>query len=291
MAEAKFIVITAAKDEARYLGRTIESVVSQSPLPAAWVIVDDGSVDDTAVIARAAAKAHPWIKVVTRREGGPRDVGAGQARAIHYGLQQIGIDDYDFLFNIDADIVLKPDYFRVILRKFAEAPQLGIAGGQLYENFRGNLSKMRVLPLGMIGAVQAWRRECFQEIGGLARGPGWDGIACFQAMMLGWETRTFPDEELKALHLRPEGSSIKHRHVGWARHGEALYFAGAHPLWLLASAAYHALDYPYLLSGLCMIIGYLAAAARGRQQYGDGEFRRFLRQWQLHKLAGLLGLR
>jgi glycosyltransferase involved in cell wall biosynthesis len=290
LSEAKFIVVTPAKDEAQYLQKTIDSLVSQTVLPAEWVIVDDGSVDETAAIAEAAARFHPWIKVVRQRAGGLRDLGAAVAEAIHRGIQQSDIDDYRFLINIDADIVLGPNYFRMILSKFAENPQLGIAGGQLYEYGNCGLTKMRVLPLGMIGAVQAWRRECFQEIGGLARRPGWDGIAAFKAIMLGWQTRTFADEELKVIHLRPEGSSIKNRFVGWARHGQALYFIGAHPVWSLASAGYHAFDQPYVLSSLCMIIGYLVAAWEGLEQYGDQDFRRFLRKWQIKKLASLLGL-
>jgi poly-beta-1,6-N-acetyl-D-glucosamine synthase len=290
MPEAKFIVITAAKDEAKYLGKTIESVIVQTILPCRWVIVDDSSVDETAAIAEAAARVHPWIKVVRRRDGGLRDVGASQAEAIHDGIRQTGIDNYEFLFNIDADIVLGPNYFRVILAKFAENPQLGIAGGQLYEYHNRKLTKMKVLPLGMIGAVQAWRRECFEAIGGLVRRPGWDGIASFQAMMLGWQTQTFADAELGVIHLRQEGSSNKNRYIRWARHGETLHFIGAHPVWLLASALYHSLEHPYGLSGLCMVIGYLVAAWEGLEQYGDQDFRRILRKWQIKKLASLLGL-
>jgi biofilm PGA synthesis N-glycosyltransferase PgaC len=287
MSVTKFVVITAAKDEAKYLGQTIESVIAQTILPCQWVIVDDGSVDATAAIAEAAARVHPWIKVVRRRDGGLRDVGAGQAGAIHHGIRQADIDDYEVLFNIDADIVLEPKYFQEILSKFAETPQLGIACGQLYEYKNGRLIQFNALPLGMIGAMQGWRRKCFEEIGGLAMGPGWDPIATFKAMMLGWQTRSFA--ELKVIHLRPIGSSCKNIYVRWARCGQALHFAGAHPVWVLASAFYHSLDRPFVLSGLCRIIGYLVAAWEGLEQYGDQDFRRFLRKWQIKKLASSSG--
>jgi peptidoglycan/xylan/chitin deacetylase (PgdA/CDA1 family) len=119
---------------------------------------------------------------------------------------------------------------------------------------------------------------------------GWDGLDCFRAMMLGWQTTTFSDEELRVIHLRPEGSSIKSQYHGWARHGKALHFAGAHPVWLLASAMYHLLDCPYVLSGLCMIIGYLEELLKGSQQYGGQEFRRFLRACHKQELARILRL-
>jgi len=291
MSEAKFTIITPARNEAAYLGKTIKSVISQTLLPQEWVIVDDGSTDETPRIAQAAAQVHPWIKVVRRRDRGYRDVGRGQAEAIREGLQHISADDYEFLFNLDADIIIGSDYFKVILHKFAENSKLGIACGQLYEYFNGRLTKMRVLPLGMIGAVQGWRKECFQEIGGLAKGPGWDGIASFKAMMLGWQTKTFEDDELTVIHLRPEGSSIRSKYHGWARHGQALHFAGAHPLWVLASAGYHMLDRPFVLGGLCLIIGYLEALFQGAARYEDRQFQRYLRKWQLEKLSQILRLR
>ena len=290
MCDAKFIVITAAKDEAKYIGKTIESVISQTVRPRQWIVVDDGSRDETAGIALRSRGGHPWIKVISRNDKGYRDVGAGQAEAIHHGVQQLGADNYGFLFNIDADIVLQPDYFRVILSKFAKNHRLGIAGGQLYESCNGKLTKMRVLPLGMIGAIQCWRKRCFQEIGGLARGPGWDGIACFKAMMLGWQTRTFEDEVLKTIHLRPEGSSIKNRYQGWAQAWASPAFCRSTSCLALASALYHAVDPPYVLSGLCMVMGYLTALLNGSEQYSDQEFKRYVRKWQLHKLANLVRL-
>ena len=77
MADEKFMIITPARNEARYLGKTIESMVSQSLLPCEWVIVDDGSVDETYRIAEDAARAHPWIKVIRRPDRGYRDFGSG----------------------------------------------------------------------------------------------------------------------------------------------------------------------------------------------------------------------
>ncbi len=287
----KFIIITAARNEAAYLGKTIKSVISQTLLPQEWVIVDDGSTDETPRIAQAAAQVHPWIKVVERGDRGYRDVGGGQAEAIREGLKHVSVDDYEFLFNLDADIILGPDYYKVILQKFSENPRLGIAVGQLYELIDARLVKMRTLPFGNIGAVQGWRRRCFEDIGGLVAAPGWDGIASFKAMMLGWQAVTFADDELRIIHLRPEGSSVLNISRGWLRHGQALHFVGAHPLWVLASAGYHMLDRPRVIGGLCLLIGYFEAWFKNAARCEDLEFQRYLRQWQMDKLARILRLR
>ena len=42
-----YVLITPARDEEAYIGRTLESVVNQTVPPTRWVIVDDGSVDHT----------------------------------------------------------------------------------------------------------------------------------------------------------------------------------------------------------------------------------------------------
>jgi glycosyltransferase involved in cell wall biosynthesis len=286
----KFVVITPAKNEAQYLQKTIDSLISQTVLPPDWVIVDDGSMDETADIAEAAALKHPWIRVIKRKDTGPRDCGYGDTAAFSAGLSRVRMTDYDFIFRIDADIVLGPRYFQGILDKFAANARLGIATGEVDEFIKGKLVRMRTLPLGFNGMIKGWRRTCFEQIGGIPQGPGWDGLDCYKAMMLGWQTITFEDEDLRVIHLRPEGSSVINRYHGWARHGRGLHFAGAHPLWLLATAFYHLASRPYVLGSLCLLIGFLEAWLTKARRYEDKELREYVRAWQLKKLAGLLRL-
>jgi biofilm PGA synthesis N-glycosyltransferase PgaC len=286
----KFIVITPAKDEAQYLQKTIVSLVSQTVLPLEWVIVDDGSRDGTGNIAYDAALRHPWIQVVKKKETGPRDCGYGDTAAFCTGLNNVQAEDYDFIFRIDADIILGPRYFEGILNKFAANARLGIATGEVDELIKGKLFRLRNLPLGFNGMIKGWRRTCFREIGGIPKGLGWDGLDCFKAMMLGWQTITFEDEDLAVIHLRPEGSSVINRYHGWARHGRAWHFAGAHPLWVLASAFYHLIDRPYVLGSLCLLLGFMVAWLTRAERYEDKELREYLRAWQLKKLAGFLRL-
>jgi len=289
--KAEFIVITPARNEAAYIGETIKSVLSQTVLPSMWVIVDDGSSDDTANIAEEAARAHPWIRVVRRKDRGYRDMHGGLVAVIYEGLRHITATDYEFLFNIDADRVFGPNYFRTILNKFKENPELGIASGVVYENFKGKLIRMKGLPWPTSGGIKCWRRKCFEQIGGLVRGLVWDGIDCFKAMMLGWQTKTFEGQELMVIHLRPEGSSDRSILQGFVRRGRGHHWVASHPLWVLASAGCHMLDYPYVMGGGAMIIGYLQAILQGSEQLGDEELKRFLRKFQIAKLSRILRLR
>lgn len=290
MPEPKFIAVTPAKDEARYLQKTIDSLVSQTVLPAEWVIVDDGSVDETADLAYAAARKYPWIRVVKRKETGPRNIGYGDTAAFCAGLNSLSTNDYDFVFKIDADVVLGPRYFQGILDKFAANPRLGIATGDADEPLRGKLVRTRYLPFAFNGMIKCWRRTCFQEVGGIPMGLGWDGIDCYKAMKLGWQTVTFEDEDLRVIHLRPAGTSVISIYHGWANHGRGLHFMGAHPVWVLASALHHLASPPYILGGLFLIVGFLEACLKRAVPYEDKPLREYVRVWQRKKLAEFLKL-
>ena len=48
----KYVLITPARNEGDYIEKTIQSVISQKIKPVKWVIVSDGSTDDTVAIAQ-----------------------------------------------------------------------------------------------------------------------------------------------------------------------------------------------------------------------------------------------
>ena len=63
----KYCLITPCRDEAKYARVTLDSIVNQTIPPALWVIVDDGSTDETPKILAEYAAKHSWIKVITPR--------------------------------------------------------------------------------------------------------------------------------------------------------------------------------------------------------------------------------
>jgi glycosyltransferase involved in cell wall biosynthesis len=285
MSKLKYIVITAARNEATYIENTIQSMVSQTILPLRWVIVDDGSTDKTPeIIARVAAK-HEWIKLIRRRDRGFRKVGGGNVEALYEGMEAITDFDFDVLSVVDADLRFGPTYFASLLARFECLPQLGIAGGRVHDLVNGQLIRLRSRPEMTFGAIKCWRRDCFEDIGGIARHPGWDGLDCYKAMMNGWQTWTFEDESLRITHLRPIGSSQKSVYTGRIRRGRGLYIMGAHPLWALASALYHIMEPPRVVASLCVIYGYLKAWLQREPKSVDARTMRFIRGWQMRTLA------
>jgi poly-beta-1,6-N-acetyl-D-glucosamine synthase len=261
---SRYVIVTPAHNEAALIGRTIDSVVSQTTHPQRWLIVDDGSTDDTAAIVKQAAAHHPFIDCLYRDKPAGQDYFASNVHAIMLGYRRLTAQPFDFLAILDADIVLPPDYYQQILARFAGDPQLGVASG-IYENLvdgklRPALNDRRSTPK----AIQVFRREVFEQIGGFLplKYGGEDTIACVMARMHGWKAWSFP--ELKVIHLRPTGtgaagSLLKARF----RQGVAEYHLAAHPLFFVLKAIRRMmLEPPLLLGGCARLVGYLTAALR-----------------------------
>ena len=63
-ASRRYLLISPCRDDARYLRRTLDSVAAQSVPPALWVVVDDGSTDETPAILADYARRLPYLRVV-----------------------------------------------------------------------------------------------------------------------------------------------------------------------------------------------------------------------------------
>ncbi len=284
MNAVSYLIVSPMRDEAQYVARTIRSVVAQTHTPTKWIIVDDGSSDETPQIVRQAAHDHPWIKLVCRPDRGTRKVGGGVMDAFYAGLSEVSLDDYDYVCKLDGDLEFAPTYFERLLDKFHADPRLGTASGKSWIRVGQQLVPERTGDDFSQGQTKLYRVHCFREIGGFVREVMWDGIDCHRCRMLGWEARSFHDEELRFIHLRPMGSSFRSIFHGRMRWGRGQYFMGTHWLYALGISVYRMLERPYVLGGLCILAGYVASALRGAKRYNDPQFRQFLRRWQLARL-------
>ena len=279
-------MISPVKDEAAYLQTTIDSMVAQSHRPALWVIVDDGSTDDTGLIAAEAARRHDWIRVLHRVPGTTRRVGPGVIEAFYVGLASVSdLASYEFICKTDGDLEFQPRYFETLVQRFQANPRLGTASGKvLLLEDDGSFVPERIGDGFSFGCAKFYRRTCFEEIGGFVRQVMWDGIDCHRCRMLGWEAVSYPDPDLAIKHFRRMGSSFQSIYHGRRRWGRGQYFMGTHPLYLLGIVAYRLVEKPYILGGLNIMAGYLHAAVTRAARYDDTRFRIHLRRWQLNEL-------
>jgi poly-beta-1,6-N-acetyl-D-glucosamine synthase len=287
MLSRNYVLVSPCRDEASYMRRTLESVARQSVPPALWVVVDDGSTDETPAILAEYAARLPYLRVVRREDRGGRSVGPGVIEAFYAGLDTVRLADFDYVCKLDLDLDLPPRYFERLIERMESDPRIGTTSGKPYfvDQKSGSLVSELCGDEMSVGMTKFYRVSCFQEIGGFVRQVMWDGIDCHRCRMLGWIAESRDGEDLRFIHLRPMGSSQKGIWTGRVRWGFGQYFMGTAPMYLAASAIYRMPRHPFVVGGLAMLWGYLKSAASGVSRYDDLEFRRFLRAYQARCLV------
>ena len=284
MSFQKIVIISPVRDEIEYIEKNIESMVAQTLKPVEWLIVDDGSTDGTTEILRKAQSTYPWIHLEEKNNRGKRAVGPGVIEAFYYGYERIQTLEYDFICKMDGDLELKPKYFETLLMFFERDQYLGAASGKPYLQEGNQLIEERTNDEIVAGQVNFYRRDCFEAIGGFVREIHWDGIASHRIRMEGWRACSIHHPDLVFIHQRLMGSSEKGILEGRLRWGRGQYFMGTHPLYIFAIGVYRLWEKPFILGGICIILGYFQALLKGMRRYENLEFRKSLHAWQLERL-------
>jgi glycosyltransferase involved in cell wall biosynthesis len=290
-----YVIVSPVRDEARFLERTAASIAAQTHQPLEWLIVDDGSTDDTPQIAALLAQRHPWIRVTTRT---PKAVeataSAGRVRgapvvlAFNDGLAAARTDG-EFVVKLDADLYLPSHYFEWVAATFEREPQTGICGGLVVTDY-GDAWRLDTINRNTVsGAIKSYRRECLAQIGGLRPSMGWDGIDEYAARARGWDVHAL--SELLVLHYRPRGSKQRWLKARWEE-GHGCHYMGYRWSFMLLRAVYRMLvDLPPLAGGVVIGAGFAWNRLRRSPQVPDELALRQLRRDQAARLRNLLLMR
>lgn len=278
----RYVLISPARNEAAFIEKTIQSMVAQTYLPLRWVIVSDGSTDGTDEIVKRYLPDHPWMELVRMPERKERHF-AGKVHAFNAGREKVENLDYDVIGNVDTDVSFGADFFEFLMAKFAENPGLGVAGAPFREGTR-QYDFRRTSVEHVSGAVQMFRRECFQEIGGYRpiKTGGVDLVAVITARMKGWQTRTFLERYYD--HYR-KMSSAKRNIWGIAFDaGRTDYTHGCDPVWEIFRCCYQVIHAPVVWGGTLCLLGYFWAAATRQERVVSADFVRFRKTEQMRRL-------
>jgi len=118
-----YVLVTACKNEETNLQSLIDSIVSQKIRPVFWLIVDDGSTDNTPFILERNEVKYDWIKVL-RLEQSPRDLGLHLSKVLKKGFEysinycELAGLKYSYLGNVDADLTLPSTFFSYLIEEF-----------------------------------------------------------------------------------------------------------------------------------------------------------------------------
>jgi biofilm PGA synthesis N-glycosyltransferase PgaC len=285
----KYVLVTAAYNEEAYIERTIQSIIAQTVLPQRWAIVSDGSTDRTDEIVNSYAAKYPFIQLVRITEEHPRNW-AAQVFAINHGCKQLQGLDFQFLGNVDSDVSFEPTYFSQLLKRFDENPDLGLAGGYICERRNGKFEARTMNSERSVAhAVQMFRRECFESLGGYLAlphgGPDWHALIC--ARMHGWEVRAFPD--LPVQHYRPTGGADR-PFPGLFRQGRMDYSLGSYPPFEVLKLVRRCRSKPYVIGSLVRLSGFLLGYLRREKRPVSEEFVRYLQNDERTRFRALFGL-
>jgi glycosyltransferase involved in cell wall biosynthesis len=286
----RYVLATAAYNEEKYIEPLIKSVVAQTDPPSRWVIVSDGSTDRTDEIVNDYACRHNFIRLHRITEDHPRNFVA-QVHAINAGFSELRPLAFEFIGNLDADITLEPDYFFELLVKFNQTPRLGLAGGRICELEKGKFQPRSTnSPLSVAHAIQLFRRECLEQIGGAYvpmpyGGPDWQ--AEVNARRHGWTVKAY--EDLKVYHHRPTGAAAGLLKTSY-REGLMDHSLGSHPYFEIFRVARRLQQKPFVLAAAVRLCAFTSASLRRAERPVSGDFVEFLRSYEMRRLRGFFGL-
>ncbi|MHC4963187.1 MAG: glycosyltransferase family 2 protein, partial [Planctomycetota bacterium] len=279
-----YVLVTPARNEADHIEKTIHSVVSQTILPRQWVIVSDGSTDRTDEIVKHYAQEHDFIQLLRIDNNRQRDF-ASKVYAQQEGIGQINGAEYDFFGFLDADISFDPDCFEKIFAQFQISPNLGIAGGAVYEPCNGSFKSILGNRQRNVGGVfQIFRRKCFEQVELTPlRFGGEDTLVETTAAMNGWQVRSFP--QLKIYHYgSPE--TVKQKLQGSFMYGQRDYTCRTHAMYFMAKCFRRLLYKPYLVGSLARLAGYSWAFICRYPREVPSEIAHYMRTEQLGRIGG-----
>ena len=287
MTRPRYVLITPARNEEKYIEQTIQSVIAQTIPPVMWVIVSDGSTDQTDAIVQKYCTRHSFMQLVTCQGDARRNFGS-KVQAFYAGYALVAQCAYDFIGNLDADVTFVPEYFETIIDRFNRNASLGIAGGIITERIAGQYIPQTIHANSVAGAVQLFRRNCFEQIAGYRKLEygGIDAAAEIMARMHGWGVQTFPEMPVKH-HRRVairKGNFFRARY----RQGIMYYKLGYHPLFHALRCLKKMCERPYVIGGLCVGIGYFAFFCRKKSIGLPGEVVDFLRNEQCGRMKARL---
>ncbi|MCU0405872.1 MAG: glycosyltransferase family 2 protein, partial [Ignavibacteriaceae bacterium] len=222
MNTVKYVLITAAKNEELYIEKTILSILNQTIIPEKWVIVSDGSTDRTNNIVEQYCNKYIFIDFIALSPNKERNFGS-KVNALNKALKKLEGMEFDFIGNLDADVTLDKSYYEKVFRKFQSNPKLGIAGGIILDCVGEKELPQNISLNSVAGAIQVFRKECFDKIGNYIpfKYGGEDAYMEIMARMLGWDVQTLA--ELKVLHHRPTGTGMGSLSKANLRSGKMFY--------------------------------------------------------------------
>lgn len=195
MSLKNYIIVTPCKNEQENLPIVAESIINQTIKPSLWVIVNDCSTDNTASIIDKLTSEHSWIKKLDMQQSTSRDLGLHIAqvymKGLDFAVRYSSLNNlvFEYIGIVDADTVLAPNYFDILMQEFETDSRVGICSGHGYYTLNGRIVWPDYRSDFPTGCARLLSKKCFDEIGGYTLTCSADSVSVAKAKILGWNTK------------------------------------------------------------------------------------------------------
>jgi len=276
------LIITPACNEEKHLPDLINSMINQSFLPKEWIIVDDGSIDNTSNVIQQSCIKYPWIKYLRKEKVGIRSPGKSVIDTFYFGFSNRTLIEYDIIVKLDADLILPKNYLEVILFEFSNKSKIGICGGICVVESNGKYITENETNLDHVrGAIKAYKKECLLEIGGLLKNMGWDTVDEHHARFKGWHVSVLSN--LKVIHQRSTHQEYGFLNAAF-KNGKMLYSIRMDVFLVIGNCIKKMFKYPYGLLGLFMFMGYMVSFLSRNKYIVNKDLGQFIRNYRYKKI-------
>ena len=278
----KFYIVIPTYNEEKFISLTLQSIVKQTVLPSKVVVVNDGSTDKTEEIIQSFVEKYSFITLVNKTSEAIHLPGSKVIQAFNKGLETLD-DNYDFIVKADADLIFPSNYFETIINHFQSDSTIGMVGGFAYIEQNGEWFLENLTDKDHIrGAFKAYRKACFEQIGGLKPAMGWDTVDELLCKFYNWKVVT--DKSLQVKHLKPTGAN--YNQAARFKQGEAFYSLG-YGFWITAIASLKLAllkKRPFLFFDYLQ--GFWKAKSAKKPLLVTSEQAKFIRKYRWEKMKG-----
>ncbi len=284
----KYVIITSVYNEEKYLSSCIESVIRQTILPLEWIIIDDNSTDSSPQIILEYSMKYCWIKKINYK-GERYKFGEHVGKNFALGLAKLSRLGYDILVKFDGDLCIdRVDYFERLLKEFAFNEKLGIISGITYYNNNGIKEIAWHPEWRTTGALKMYRKQCYDDIGGILPIYGWDGIDDYKAMYRSWQTRTFYELEVNHLGKEKDWDRHKNNKIFFYK-GSSYYIRGYSFPYVFLRSIKTAREHSFV-SALLYVLGFIYSGFKKQNKVVSYDEQKFIRSFQHQRILKALHL-
>lgn len=220
-------IIVPGKNEGEHIFKLVKGLREQTYSNLQFIIVDDGSTDDTYIICRNL-KQNGLIDVYLRNEER-----GGKASAANLALRYA---TGKYVVHVDADTSFDRDAIERIIIPFYLDVKIGAVGGNIkvrnpHDSLLASLQGIEYLQtisvgrmvtsyLGIYkiisGAFGAFRRDLLDRLGGWDIGPGLDGDMTVKIRKLGYKV-SFEHRAVGMTHVPVKLKALSNQRLRWSK--------------------------------------------------------------------------